>query len=93
MTTYRSKSTERSGCLSQILGCQSTSMNSLHHQVIAELGDGVQAVGHDLDGIIQALKKPQYRFMFGVQWHPECLPVRSPQKAIFKALCDSARQP
>ena len=51
-------------------------VNSLHHQGLAELGDGVRAVGHTVggpdDGLVEAIEidgKP----VLGVQWHPELM--------------------
>ena len=83
---------ENNSRLSQIMGCQKTRINSLHHQAIAELGEGLDVVGCDLDNIVQAVENPQHRFMVGVQWHPEYLPLRRPQQALFQAFCESARQ-
>lgn len=51
-------------------------VNSLHHQGIDELGDGVNAVGHTIggpdDGLIEAIEI-QDRRAIAVQWHPELL--------------------
>ncbi len=77
--------------LASILGCQSTRINSLHHQAIAELGDGLRVVGRDLDDIVQAVEHPGQRFLLGVQWHPEYLPLRREQRALFQALSEAAR--
>lgn len=51
-------------------------VNSLHHQGLADLGDGVVAVGHTIggpdDGLVEAIQvadKPA----LGVQWHPELM--------------------
>jgi putative glutamine amidotransferase len=51
-------------------------VNSLHHQGLAELGDGVVAVGHTVggpdDGLVEAIQI-EGRPAIGVQWHPELL--------------------
>ena len=51
-------------------------VNSLHHQGIDRLGDGVQAVGHTVggpdDGLVEAIQIEGRRAM-GVQWHPELM--------------------
>lgn len=49
-----------------------TTVNSLHHQAIAEPGSGVTVVGRAEDGVVEAIEvadKP----VLAVQWHPEWL--------------------
>lgn len=76
--------------LAQILGCERTRINSLHHQAVAELGDGLRVAGRDLDDIVQAIEHPGRRFLIGVQWHPEYLPFHREQRALFQALTAAA---
>ena len=45
-------------------------INSAHHQVVAELGFGLQAVQWSEDGYIEAIKHIT-RPIWAVQWHPE----------------------
>ena len=55
-------------------GVQRARVNSLHHQAVNRLGDGLAVEAHSTDdGVIEAirLKGPQY--VAGVQWHPEFL--------------------
>lgn len=78
--------------LAELLGKPRARINSLHHQAISRLGEGLVVSGRDLDGIIQAVECPGASFMLGVQWHPEYLPYFAGQRAIFGALCDVARQ-
>jgi putative glutamine amidotransferase len=46
-------------------------VNSIHHQGVKRLGDGlvIEATAHD--GVIEAVRHPDLPFMVGVQWHPE----------------------
>ncbi len=76
--------------LHTMLGCERARINSLHHQAVADLGDGLNVAGRDLDGLVQAVENPQHRFLVGVQWHPEYLPLRRPQQALFHAFCAEA---
>jgi putative glutamine amidotransferase len=58
--------------LREILGAGSCPVNSLHHQAVDRLGDGLvaSALCPD-DGIVEGLEMPGRRFVVGVQWHPE----------------------
>ena len=58
--------------------------NSLHHQSINRVGDGLQSVAFASDGVIEALEHPDKRFIFGVQWHPEWLQDQQPMRAIYQ---------
>jgi putative glutamine amidotransferase len=60
---------------------------SWHHQAVDELGDGLVAVGHAPDGIIEAIEMPEHPFMLGMQWHPELGTDGQPeQQRLFDAL-------
>ncbi|QVK18214.1 gamma-glutamyl-gamma-aminobutyrate hydrolase family protein [Mycoplasmatota bacterium] len=45
--------------------------NSFHHQIIKQLGDGLKAIGHTRDGVVEAMISKNHRFVVSVQWHPE----------------------
>ncbi len=62
-------------------------VNSRHHQAIARLGDGLRASAHDpQDGTIEAVERPDKRFVVGVQWHPENMSPSDPREAkLFQA--------
>lgn len=61
-------------------------VNSLHHQAVKEPGTSLRAVGHDLDGIVQAIEITDNRKIIGVQWHPEYLFYLPAQLALFRWL-------
>jgi putative glutamine amidotransferase len=47
-------------------------VNSIHHQAVDRLGDGLVASARcPDDGIVEGLEMPGRRFVVGVQWHPE----------------------
>ena len=66
-------------------------VNSLHHQAIDRLGEGLQVVARDLDDLVQAIEHVGAEFRAGVQWHPEYLPYHRRQRRLFEALVDAAR--
>ena len=55
-------------------GVQRAKVNSLHHQAVNRLGDGLVIEAHSAeDGVIEAIRLKGPRFVAGVQWHPEFL--------------------
>ena len=76
--------------LAEIIGDGKARINSLHHQAVADLGEGLVVSGRDLDGIVQAIEKPGHRFLIGLQWHPEYLPFHRKQRRLFQALVEAA---
>jgi len=65
-------------------------VNSLHHQAVDRPGDGLSAVGHDRDEIVQAIESESGRPIIGVQWHPEYLFYLPSQLALFRWLLSQA---
>ena len=63
----------RESQIARALGCLSLSVNSTHHQSVAECRGGVVAVGRAPDGVVEAVEDPARDFWIGVQWHPEKL--------------------
>lgn len=52
-------------------GLAQSSVNSIHHQGVARLGNGLDAVAFAHDGVVEAIWSEQGGFVLGVQWHPE----------------------
>ena len=78
--------------LAQCVGATRLGVNTIHHQSVAELGEGlvVNAVSPD-DGVIEGIEMPSKRFVIGVQWHPEYMWRRRPHsKRLFHAFVDAA---
>lgn len=59
--------------LEKVFGCTTMEVNSIHHQCIRKLGEGLEAVGWSEDGIIEAIESTDDWLCWGVQWHPEKL--------------------
>jgi putative glutamine amidotransferase len=53
-------------------GTRSATVNSVHHQGIKDLAPGfVVEARCPVDGMIEAIRRPQGSYMAAVQWHPE----------------------
>src|ERR1700691_135346 len=53
------------------------SVNSLHHQIVEKLGEGLTASASAPDGVIEAFETP-VGDLLAVQWHPELLTAPDP---------------
>lgn len=60
------------GTLAAALYGTELQVNSLHHQVVAEVGAGLVASGRSPDATVEALEMPGQPVL-AVQWHPEAL--------------------
>ncbi|MFI6359007.1 gamma-glutamyl-gamma-aminobutyrate hydrolase family protein [Streptomyces sp. NPDC050743] len=56
--------------LATLTGAERLTVRSGHHQAVAAVGNGLVAVAHADDGVIEAVEHPT-RWVVGVQWHPE----------------------
>jgi len=67
-------------------------VNSLHHQGIKSVADGLMPTAYAPDGLIEALELPDHRFALGVQWHPEELATNDPlMLRLFEAFVEAAK--
>ena len=66
-------------------------VNSRHHQAIARLGEGLRISAREPeDGVVEAVERPDKRFVVGVQWHPENMsPVDERQARLFQAFAEA----
>lgn len=46
-------------------------VNSYHHQAVKTVAPGLEVMAKAADGIVEAVRKTDARFVVGVQWHPE----------------------
>lgn len=78
--------------LSEIFGETSFEVNSLHHQAVRDVGEGLRVVAKSPDGIIEATETTdKNRFLIGVQWHPEKIIEEDEKHAkIFSAFVKAA---
>ncbi|HWQ45541.1 MAG TPA: gamma-glutamyl-gamma-aminobutyrate hydrolase family protein [Longilinea sp.] len=77
--------------LAQIIGVTHIKVNSLHHQGINVLAQGLHATAHARDGLVEAVEFPDHPFGLAVQWHPEEMTDSAEWRALFSALVVAAR--
>jgi putative glutamine amidotransferase len=82
--------------LSELLGCQTTDVNSSHHQAVKEIGHGLHPCAVAKDGVVEALESDGPPIIWAVQWHPERLGEHPAGNHIFDgfvSLCANDRTP
>ena len=80
--------------LASAIGTNRLMINSLHHQAISRVGDGLVAVAHAPDGVVEGVDwADDDWWMTGVQWHPEELTAtaESWDRALFAAFGAAVR--
>lgn len=78
--------------LAELIGDIRCQVNSMHRQAIRSPGQGLRIVGREDTQVVQAIEHERHPCILGVQWHPEYLPQRREQQALFRALVANARQ-
>lgn len=68
-------------------GGELITVNSFHHQGIADPGGLVPTGWCPLDNIVEVAEDPDRHFVLGVQWHPEVMA----DHRVFAALVDAAK--
>lgn len=82
---------EGDSLLAGIVGAGPCQVSSLHHQAVGRLGDGVRAVAHAPDGVVEAMELAgDGGWFLGVQWHPELMPEAAAGLGLFQALVAEA---
>lgn len=83
---------EKDEYLEVLFGHREIDANSLHHQSIDRLADGLKVAARTADGIIEGIESEDGR-IFGVQWHPELLYTQYPHfLKLFSRLIELAGQ-
>ena len=62
---------EPGSLLEHIYGGALRRVVSIHHQCVQRLGHGLTIEAYSPDGVPEAIRHRDYRFVVGVQWHPE----------------------
>ncbi|PWI56648.1 gamma-glutamyl-gamma-aminobutyrate hydrolase family protein [Sulfoacidibacillus thermotolerans] len=75
-----------------LMGVPEVQVNTFHHQAVSALAPGFVISGRSRDGLVEAIEHPTYRFMIGVQWHPENLWRKHKEHAqLFAGVVEAAR--
>jgi putative glutamine amidotransferase len=77
--------------LAQIAGRERWRVNSRHHQAVQKIGRQLQVSARAVeDGTVEALERPDKRFVIAVQWHPEDQALRDEEQAkLFRAFAEA----
>jgi putative glutamine amidotransferase len=82
---------KQSSLLRDILGNDTPTVNSTHHQGIRRLGEGLLPVAYAPDGLIEAVEPANGESSFlAVQWHPEQMQNDATQMKLFRWLIEEA---
>jgi putative glutamine amidotransferase len=65
--------------------------NSLNHQFVDRLGDGLVVIGVAADGVGEAVEPATATWWVGVQWHPELRADDAAQRALVEEFVDTCR--
>ena len=77
---------EKESKLFNVLGVESVSVASTHHQCVNKLGDNIVSVASSSDGVVEAIEIENQKNFIGVQWHPELIKQRKETKKLFSWL-------
>ena len=68
-----------------------TVVNSIHHQGVKAIGNGLRVSAYSADGVVEAIESVDNTQILAVQWHPEQLWQQSDSDFnLFKALVEKA---
>ncbi len=62
--------------LARIYGAGEHRINSIHHQSVRELGEGLTVSATSEDGLVEGIERFDNGWFMGVQWHPEWIDER-----------------
>jgi len=77
--------------LARVLGVESATVNSYHHQGIGDVAPGFRVSARSPDGIVEAIERPDHPFFIGVHWHPERLAASETTRKLLRGFVDATR--
>lgn len=81
------------GRIAEIFGAPTIQVNSLHHQAVERLGEGLVVTARSPEGFIETIEfEERDPFALGVQWHPEHMAAKDPsQQRIFERFVNACK--
>ena len=77
--------------LEQVVKTRRLFVNSYHHQAVKNPAPGMEIMAYSENGVIEAYRFPQRRFLWGIQWHPEMsYTLDEESKRIFEVFLNAA---
>jgi putative glutamine amidotransferase len=77
-------------------GLDGARVNSIHHQGVDRLGEGLVVEARAADGVVEAIRHVGEPFVVGLQWHPEFHGAQAPgllsPDPVMSAFLDAARR-
>lgn len=81
---------ERDSWLYRLLGKEILEVNSYHHQAVRKLAPGLEVMAVAEDGLTEAVRMPDKRFVTATQWHPEfSYRVDENSRKLFQAFAEA----
>jgi putative glutamine amidotransferase len=72
-----------------IIGSDKISVNTLHHQALSDVAEGLEVTAYAPDLVVEAVEAPAYRYVLAVQYHPEeTAPHDEYSRRLFKAFVE-----
>jgi gamma-glutamyl-gamma-aminobutyrate hydrolase PuuD len=80
--------------LAALIGAGAVTTNSRHHQAVPAdgVGEGLVVSAVAADGIVEGVEAPAYRWVLGVQWHPERVECAERFRPLFTAFLQAAAE-
>ncbi len=70
--------------LREIFKSNNLRVNSMHHQAIKTVGEGLISSAESSDGFVEAIESTSHPYLLAVQWHPEHMSKKSEtQRRLF----------
>lgn len=79
---------EEGSLLAAAYGMPSKPTNSLHHQAVDRVGQGLVVTARANDGVVEGLELAGAPWCVGVEWHPELTPDDPAEAGLFSAFVD-----
>ena len=83
---------EKDSKLFDMVGVEEVMVNSHHHQIVKEVGEGLRVVGRAKDTVVEAMEGTDYPYLRTYQFHPEMMRHTELNAAIFKDFVEAAKK-